>query len=245
VRVDARVVEQVERGLAVLAGDVEPPAGRLVPRADAVEVERAAVAQQHDVGAARRVVRDVELVALRVAAEVGQRVEDEDPRVRAEAVAVELRRGEAARPGADDHAVVVVVAVDRPARGMDAGTAARAVHPVRVRQAVDPDRVAHDPVAVAAQPGRGRRVVAGRERRRLAPERGGELRLRAGEVRGGRGGGQPGRRDRHPVEEVPSCDAVALPLSHALSSPIDRGLSRTLLGKAPPVKCGLLLPDGN
>ena len=52
----------------------------------------------------------VELVAVRVPAEVGQRVEQQDPRVRPEAVLVELRRREAARAGADDHAVVALVA---------------------------------------------------------------------------------------------------------------------------------------
>jgi hypothetical protein len=219
VRVDARPVEQLERRLPVGARDVEQAAGGLVPGPDAVEVERAAVAQQHQVGAAGRVVRHVELVALRVAAEVGQRVEDQDPRIGAEAVAVELRRRQAARARADDHAVVVVLALERPARRVDAGAAPGAVHVARVRGAVDAHRVAHHRVVVATQAGDRRRVVTRRQRPGLAAERRGQLRLRARQVRRSRGRGESRRGDRHSVQEIPSGDPVLPALRHARSSP--------------------------
>jgi hypothetical protein len=109
VRVDAAEREHVERRLSVRAGDVEEAAGRPVPGPDAVEVDGAAVAQE-------RRVADVELVAVRVPAEVGQRVDQQDAGVRAEAVLVPLGGCEAAGAGADDHEVVVVVDVSHVPR---------------------------------------------------------------------------------------------------------------------------------
>ena len=216
VDVDAAEVEHVERRLPVGAGDVEQAAGGLVPGADAVEVDRPAVAQDRHLGAAGRGVRDVELVAVRVAAEVGQRIEQQDLLVRSEAVAVELRRREAARPGADDDAVVALALV-HDVRDLDARAAARGVAGggVRIRLAVDLVDLLDDVVRLARQAGGGRRVVAGRERRGLrAPAvGGGERGLGAGQVRRGSGGGETGGADRHAVEEVATADPVLLALA--------------------------------
>ena len=89
---------------------------------------------------------DVELVAGRVPAVVGQRVEQQDPRVLAEAVAVVLGGGEAAGAGADDHAVVGLVAVD-DAADVDAGAALGRVDVALVGRPVDAHDVADEVVA--------------------------------------------------------------------------------------------------
>ena len=211
-RVDAEVLEHVDGRLAVGARDVLEAAGRLVPARDRVEVDRAAVLEER-----RRA--DVELVARRVAAEVGQRVEQQDPRVLAEAVAVVLGGREPARAGADDHAVVGLVAVADVA-DVDARAAARRVHVALIRRAVDPHDVADEVVLLALESGLGRRVIARRQRARAVTPRRGE-RLGAAQVRGGRCGGEPGCRDRHAVEEVTAGDPVALvaELGHLAPSP--------------------------
>jgi hypothetical protein len=85
----------------------------------------------------------VELVAVRVPAEVGQRVDQEDPRVRPEAVLIPLRRRESARAGADHHEVVDVVDVAHVAR-VDPRRALGGVHVARVREPVDRHHVADD-----------------------------------------------------------------------------------------------------
>ena len=201
--VDPAEREEVDRGLAVGAGDVEQSVRRLVPGADRVQVHRPAVSQDHQVVA---LVRDVELVAVRVAAEVRERVEQEDLRVLAEAIPVVLRRREPARPGADDDTVVDLAGVLDAVR-LDAGAAARRVDVVLVRLAVDGHELAEHGVGLPLQAGRRRRVEVGVGRGAR-----GERRLGAGEARHRRGGGQSGRRDGDSVEEVLARDlAVGIP----------------------------------
>ena len=209
---------QVQGRLPVLARDVHEVPGRLVPGADRVQVHGAAVAQEH----ARRAVDgigDVDLVPLAVTAEVGQRVDHEDARLRAEAVQVELRRGEARGARAHDHAVEGLArALDAPRAPPDPGAALDRVDVVGVRDRppVDPHRALDDlvgdarPLALEL----GRVVLLGERLRRahalrlllarLRPER----RLGAGYLRRGGRDREPGGADRRPVEEVTAPDAV-------------------------------------
>jgi hypothetical protein len=119
-----------------------------------------AVAQHHHVAATGGGVRDVELVAVRVPAEVRQRVEEQDLRALPEPVPVVLRGGQPARAGADDDAVVGLTGVGRLAG--DARPAHDAVHVGRVRGPVDLEDLGDDVIRLPGEPGRGRRIVAGR-----------------------------------------------------------------------------------
>ena len=102
-QVDAEIVEDVQGSRA--RWHVEEGPRSLAPGVRAVQVHGAAVAEHHDVRAGGGVA-GVELVAMRVAAEVGQRIDEQDLGVRPEAIAIVLRSGESAHPGADDDEVV-------------------------------------------------------------------------------------------------------------------------------------------